>query len=121
PRHTTPPALPAAGFRLDIGGARVYISGDPDLFGDMKMLGERYRPNVAIVCVGGGPNTMAPDEAARVCQWLGVQHAIPVHYAHNALVRGVEAGEEFRSALAHIAPNVQVTVLKPGDTRMIEV
>jgi hypothetical protein len=36
------------------------------------------------------------------------------------LVRGIEAGEEFRRALAQIAPGVQVMVMKPGDTRMIE-
>src|SRR6185369_246167 len=68
--HSTFHAFPAAGFILDIGGTRVYISGDTDLFGDMKLIGERYQPNVAIVCVGDGPYTMGPDEAARACQWL---------------------------------------------------
>ena len=119
--HSTLAAYPAAGFMLDIGGARVYISGDTDLYGDMKTIGERYQPNVAIVCVGNGPFTMGPEEAARACQWLGVSHAIPVHYAHNPLVRGVEAGEEFRRAMAQISPGVQVTVMKPGDTQMISV
>jgi L-ascorbate metabolism protein UlaG (beta-lactamase superfamily) len=119
--HSNLAGFPAAGFMLDIGGARVYISGDTDLYGDMKMLGERYQPNVAIICVGGGPFTMGPEEAARACQWLGVSHAIPVHYAHNPLVRGVEAGEEFRRALAQIAPGVQVTLMKPGDTQMMSV
>jgi len=87
----------------------------------MKMLGERYRPDLAIICVGDGPFTMGPEEAARACQWLGVSQAIPVHYAHNALVRGVQAGEEFRRAVTQIAPNVRVTVMKPGDTSMISV
>jgi len=118
--HSTFAGFPAAGFMLDIGGTRVYISGDTDLFGDMKMLGERYQPNLAVVCVGGGPNTMGPEEAARACQWLGVSHAIPVHYAHNALVKGSEAGEEFRRAMAQIAPQVQVAVMKPGETRLMQ-
>lgn len=118
--HSTLHAYPAAGFMVDIGGTRVYVSGDTDLFGEMKTLGERYRPNVAVVCVGNGPYTMGPEEAARACQWLGVQHAIPVHYAHNAQVRGVEAGEQFRKALAQIAPAIQVSVMKPGETRMIQ-
>ena len=118
--HSTLAAYPAAGFIVDIGGTRVYISGDTDLFGDMKTIGERYQPNVAIVCCGNGPFTMGPEEAARACQWLGVQHAIPVHYAHNPFVRGVEAGEEFRKALAQIAPSVQVTLMKPGETRVIQ-
>lgn len=119
--HSTLAAYPAAGFMLDIGGARVYISGDTDLYGDMKTIGERYQPNVAIVCVGNGPFTMGPEAAARACQWLGVSHAIPVHYAHNPFVRGVGAGEEFRRALAQIAPSVQVTLMKPGDTQMISI
>jgi L-ascorbate metabolism protein UlaG (beta-lactamase superfamily) len=119
--HSSLGGFPAAGFMLDIGGTRVYISGDTDLYGDMKMIGERYQPNLAIVCVGNGPFTMGPEEAARACQWLGVSHAIPVHYAHNPLVRGVEAGEEFRRALGKIASHVQVTVMKPGETQMIQV
>jgi L-ascorbate metabolism protein UlaG (beta-lactamase superfamily) len=119
--HSNLLGFPAAGFILDIGGARVYISGDTDLFGDMKLIGERYQPNVAVVCVGGGPNTMGPEEAALACQWLGVSHAIPMHYAHNANVRGIEAGEDFRRAMAQIAPAIRVTVMKPGDTRMIDV
>jgi L-ascorbate metabolism protein UlaG (beta-lactamase superfamily) len=119
--HSNLLGFPAAGFMVDIGGTRVYISGDTDLFGEMKTLGERYQPNVAVVCVGNGPFTMGPEEAARACQWLGVSHAIPVHYAHNPLVRGIEAGEDFRRALAQIAPRINVTVMKPGETRMIEV
>lgn len=119
--HSNISGYPAAGFMLDIGGMRVYLSGDTDLFGDMKMLGERYHPNLAIVCAGDGPFTMGPEDAARACKWMGVSHAIPVHYAHNPLVRGIEAGEEFRRAMAQIAPRIQVTVMKPGDTRTITV
>lgn len=118
--HSTLAGFPSAGFMLDIGGVRVYISGDTDLYGDMKTLGERYQPNLGLVCVGNGPFTMGPEEAARACQWLGVQHAIPVHYAHNPAVRGVEAGEDFRLAMSQIAQGVQVSVMKPGEARVIQ-
>jgi L-ascorbate metabolism protein UlaG (beta-lactamase superfamily) len=117
--HSTLAGYPAVGFMIDIGGMRVYASGDTDLFGDMKLLGERYRPNLGIVCVGDGPFTMGPEDAARACQWMGVSHAIPVHYAHNPLVKGVEAGEEFRHALERIAPGVDCMVLKPGEARTV--
>ena len=63
--HSTLAGFPPASFILDIGGSRVYISGDTDLFGDMKLIGERYQPNVAIICVGNGPFTMGPEAAAR--------------------------------------------------------
>src|SRR5262245_38694745 len=61
--HSTLLSYPAAGFMLDIGGVRVYLSGDTDLFGDMKVLGQRYRPYVAIICVGRGPFSTAPEAA----------------------------------------------------------
>jgi hypothetical protein len=32
----------------------------------------------------------------------------------------VQAGEDFRKAMARIAPSVQVTVMKPGDTQVIQ-
>ncbi|HEY7518598.1 MAG TPA: MBL fold metallo-hydrolase [Methylomirabilota bacterium] len=117
--HSTLAGFPAAGFILDIGGVRAYLSGDTDLFGDMKTIGERYQPNVAIPCVGNGPFTMGPQEAARACQWLGVSQAVPVHFAHNALVQGVGAGDEFQRALKEVASGVTTHVMKPGDTRII--
>lgn len=118
--HSTLAGYPAAGFILDIGGVRVYISGDTDLFSEMKTIGERYEPNLGIIAIGNGPFTMGPEEAARACQWLRVQQAIPVHYAHNPLVRNIDAGEEFRKALASIAPGTQAVIVKPGDTRTIQ-
>jgi L-ascorbate metabolism protein UlaG (beta-lactamase superfamily) len=110
---------PAAGFILDIGGVRIYVSGDTDLMSDLKVIGERYKPDVAVVCIGGGPFTMGPDDAATACRWLGVSHAIPVHYAHNPMVLGVEAGAAFRAAMAKRAPKASVTVLKPGESKLI--
>ena len=73
--HSTLAGFPAAAFMLDIGGTRVYISGDTDLYGDMKTIGERYQPNLAIVCVGDGPFTMGPEPimvGGRVIGAIGV-------------------------------------------------
>jgi len=117
--HSNLHGFPAAGFMLDIGGMRIYISGDTDLYGDMKMLGERYKPNLGIVCAGDGPYTMGPEDAARACQWMGVSKAIPVHYAHNPQVMGVQAGDEFARALAKVDPGCEAIVMKPGETRTI--
>ena len=114
--HSTLAGYPSAGFILEIGGLRVYASGDTDLFGDMKLIGERYRPQLGFFCVGDGPYTMGPQDAARACQLMGVSQAVPVHYAHNPQVMGIQAGEEFRQAVAAIAPSVKVHVMKPGDS-----
>jgi L-ascorbate metabolism protein UlaG (beta-lactamase superfamily) len=114
--HSTLAGYPSAGFIVEIGRVRVYASGDTDLFGDMKLIGERYRPQLGFFCVGDGPYTMGPEDAARACQMTGISQAVPVHYAHNAQVLGIQAGEDFRRAVAAIAPSVKVHVMKPGDS-----
>ena len=114
--HSTLAGYPSAGFIVEIGGVRVYASGDTDLFGDMRLIGERYRPQLGFFCVGDGPYTMGPEDAARVCQMTGISQAVPVHYAHNAQVLGIQAGEDFRRAVAAITPSVKVHVMKPGDS-----
>jgi len=42
-----------------------------------------------------------------------------VHYAHNGLVLGTGAGDQFQRALKDIAPGVTAHVMKPGDSRQI--
>jgi L-ascorbate metabolism protein UlaG (beta-lactamase superfamily) len=117
--HSNVHGYPAAGYMLDMGGVRIYISGDTDLFGEMKTLGQRYHPDLALICVGGGPFTMGPEDAALACQWLGVSQALPVHYAHNPMVGGVHAGEAFAAAIQSIKAKVQVTVAVPGETKTL--
>ncbi|HTS21045.1 MAG TPA: hypothetical protein VMN79_04455 [Casimicrobiaceae bacterium] len=70
--------------------------------------------------MGDGPYTMGPKEAARACKWMGVTQAIPVHYAHDPQVLGIEAGDDFKRALGTIAPAVTAIVMKPGETRTIQ-
>jgi len=114
--HSTFAGFPAVGFILDVGGARVYASGDTDLYGDMALIGRRYRPDLAILSCGNGAYTMGPDDAAQAVAMLGVSHAIPVHYAHNPNAIGPQCGEMFKTAVAKAAPHAVVSVPKPGET-----
>ena len=114
--HSTFSCYPAAGFIIDIAGVRVYASGDTDLFGDMQLIGERYTPDLGVLASGNGPFTMNPVDAATACKLMGLPHAIPVHYAHNALVLGTACGETFREAVSRIAPKTAVTVMQPGQS-----
>ena len=114
--HSTLSGYPAVGFILEIGGVRFYASGDTDLYGDLRLVGERYRPDVALVCAGNGPFTMGPRDAALACQYLGVSQAIPIHYAHNAAVLDPRAGEEFRQAVAELSPGTAAQVVTPGQS-----
>ena len=119
--HSCASGYPAAGFIIDVGGARIYASGDTDCFGDMAFVGNRYHPDLAVVCSGNGAFTMGPDDAAYACKLLGVVAAIPVHYAHNPLVLGTQCGDLFRAAAARVAPQVAVTVLHPGERTALHI
>ena len=114
--HSTSLGFPAAGFIIDAGGARVYASGDTDVFGDMALIGTRYQPDLAIVSSGNGAFTMGPEDAASACAMTGARHAVPVHYAHNPLVIGTHCGDLFRAALSRVSPSTAVTVMRPGET-----
>ena len=117
--HGNTLGFPAAGFILDIGGVRLYASGDTDLFGDMRLIGERYRPSVALLSAGDGAFTMDPRGAAMACQMVGVSQAIPIHYAHNGLVLGPQAGEDFRQALGELSPGTTAQVMTPNQSIML--
>ena len=60
-------------------GSRVYFAGDTDVFGDMRLIGELHRPDIAFLPIGGH-FTMGPRGAATAVELLGVQTVVPIHY-----------------------------------------
>src|ERR1051325_1156501 len=52
-------------------GVTIYVAGDTDLFGDMRLIGEMHRPSIAFLPIGDR-FTMGPAAAARAVEWLGV-------------------------------------------------
>lgn len=70
----------ATGFVLTIaGGPIIYHAGDTAVFGDMKLIGELYGPQVAVLPIGGH-YTMGPKEAALAVRLLGVKKVLPMHF-----------------------------------------
>ncbi len=69
----------AAGFILQVNGCSIYHAGDTGLFTDMRLIGDVYRPDVALLPIGGR-YTMDPDDAARAVDFIRPKIAIPMHY-----------------------------------------
>lgn len=67
------------GMVIEMGGVRVYFAGDTNLFGDMRLIGERGL-DAALLPIGDH-FTMGPEEAARTLDLLRPRVAIPMHYA----------------------------------------
>jgi L-ascorbate metabolism protein UlaG (beta-lactamase superfamily) len=69
----------AAGLVIELGGVTVYHLGDTALFSDLRLIGERESPDVAIVPIGGH-FTMDRHDAAYACELIGAGTVIPCHY-----------------------------------------
>ena len=93
-------------------GFRLYHAGDTAVFGDMQLIGELYRPDLALLPIGDQV-VMSPYEAAHAARLLGVQHVVPIHYGTFPFLPGTP--EEFQEHLNQIAPNSTVHVMQPGD------
>jgi L-ascorbate metabolism protein UlaG (beta-lactamase superfamily) len=86
------------GFVVELeDGSRIYHSGDTTAFGDMALIGELYRPNLAILPIGGH-YTMGPREAALAVELLGVKEVVPVHFGTFPILAGTPA--ELEAAMA---------------------
>ena len=70
----------AAGFVLTVAdGPILYHAGDTAVFGDMKLIRELYRPEVAMLPIGGH-YTMGPREAALAVRLLEPKVVLPLHF-----------------------------------------
>lgn len=103
------------GYVLEFeSGFRLYHAGDTALFGDMQLIGEIYRPDLALLPIGDRL-TMGPLEAAHAVRLLGVRHVVPIHYSPEVLPIFTGTPEEFQKQLSTIAPGAVMQVMAPGD------
>jgi L-ascorbate metabolism protein UlaG (beta-lactamase superfamily) len=100
-----------AGFVIRMpGGLTIYHAGDTALFGDMKLIAELYKPELAMLPIGDR-FTMGPREAAYAIRLLAVKDVIPMHYATFPELTGTV--EAFRHETRDIA-GLEIHALKPG-------
>lgn len=100
------------GFIIELeNGFKIYHMGDTGVFGDMKWIGEYYKPDLILIPIGGN-FTMDPKDAAYATRELiKPKFAIPIHYGANPLGKGTP--KEYLQALGN-AP-VKVYALNPGE------
>ena len=93
-------------------GFKIYHAGDTAVFGDMQLIGELYRPDLALLPIGNQV-VMSPYEAAHATRLLGVRHVVPIHYGTFPFLPGTP--EEYQQHVNEVAPGTTVHVMKPGD------
>lgn len=68
-----------AGILLTMGDKTIYHAGDTALFGDMKLIGDLNRIDLAALPIGDN-FTMGPEDALLAAEWVKAKHVIPLHY-----------------------------------------
>ena len=102
----------AAGYMIEMeNGFRLYNSGDTALFGDLALIGELWRPELALLPIGDH-YTMGPEAAARAARLVGVRRVVPIHYGTFPLLTGTP--ERLRAAGER--DGLEVLALRPGET-----
>ena len=102
----------ACGVVISSPGWTVYHAGDTALFGDMALIGARYKPDVALLPIGDH-FTMGPEEAAEAAALLRCGTAIPIHYNTFGLLTGTFI--DFQAACKK--RDIECLELQPGETR----
>lgn len=97
-KNESHPAGEAVGYIIEMeNGFKIWHMGDTGLFGDMKFITERYKPDLVMMPIGGN-FTMDPDDAAFAARnWIKPKMVIPMHYNSNPLAKGTL--EEFQNAM----------------------
>ena len=100
-----------AGYIIEFpDGLVVYQAGDTDVFGDMALIGEIYKPHVAVLPIGDH-FTMGPRQAAHAVRLLGIKQVIAGHFGTFPILTGTP--EQLR---ALVPATVEVPDMTPGIT-----
>jgi L-ascorbate metabolism protein UlaG (beta-lactamase superfamily) len=102
------------GYILEMeNGLKVYQSGDTMLFGDMKLYGEYFQPDIAVLPIGDF-FTMDPKQAAYACKMLRVKQVIPSHFGTFPILSGTP--DMLRTELVNRSYECEVLEMHPGET-----
>ena len=115
--HTSESGLPA-GYILTLSdGYTLYHAGDTGLFAAMKLYGELFSIDMALLPIGG-IFTMDGRQAAMACKLLRCSKVVPMHWGtFPALEQNTDA---FAQAIEKLGIDTLLTRCRPGETLTLE-
>lgn len=100
------------GLIIDAPGlAKLYHTGDTDVFGDMALIARLHRPKVALLPIGD-LFTMGAKGAALAAEFIQPEAIIPIHYLTFPIL--AQSADEFRAALPEGLKSRLITP-RPGE------
>ncbi|MDP6511500.1 MAG: metal-dependent hydrolase [Dehalococcoidia bacterium] len=109
--HSSATAAPAGWIMRLEDGTHIYHAGDTGIFQNMKLLGELYPLDVALLPMGSC-FTMDPVQAARATALLAPKNVIPMHYKTFPILE--QTADRFVELVKKEAPGTEVVVLEAG-------
>jgi L-ascorbate metabolism protein UlaG (beta-lactamase superfamily) len=92
-------------------GFKIYHMGDTGLFGDMRLIGEIYKPDLVLLPIGGNFTINANLGALAIRDFIKPKFALPMHYGTFPILAGKP--EDFIKGLGD--SNIKVFVPQPGE------
>lgn len=92
-------------------GFKIYHMGDTGLFGDMRLIGELYKPDLVLLPIGGNFTINANLGALAVRDMIKPKFALPMHYGTFPILAGKP--EDFARGME--GSGVRVVVPQPGE------
>ena len=110
--HSTATGSPC-GYLIRLeDGTTLYHAGDTGIFSSMKLLGEIYKIDVAMLPIGS-VFTMDATQAVWAVKLLGPKVVIPMHYKTFPII--AQNADEFAALVRKEAPGVKVAALSLGE------
>ena len=96
------------------GGPTIYHTGDTDVFGDMRLIGEFHEVDLMLAVIGGH-FTMDPPRAAQAVEWVNPKEVTPMHFGTYPILAGTPA--QLKAAMEARGVRARMVEMKPGETR----
>jgi len=104
-KSTTYPGGEPCGFIVEVeNGFKIYHMGDTGLFGDMRLIGDYYKPDLIMIPIGGHFVMDPRDAAYATKEMLKPKFAIPFHYGTFPVLRGTP--QEYQAALGQTSTDL---------------
>jgi L-ascorbate metabolism protein UlaG (beta-lactamase superfamily) len=106
----------AASYIITVGNKVIYHAGDTALFSDMKLIADRYKPELGLLPIGGR-FTMDITDATTAIQLMGLKASIPIHYNTNPDL--MAEPKDLVDLLKSTNIDSEVIILNPGESHVL--
>ncbi len=109
--HSTSTGAPT-GFIVEFPSGTVYHAGDTGLFYDMKLFGELYGIDIALLPIGSY-YVMSVKQAVKATELIDPKYVIPMHYDTFPVIAADPS--EFKE-LVEATTSTKVKIVKPSES-----